>query len=177
MSLGGCRNHAEKDDLALISLECIRVTAYKLPPLHFFRAEFLEKQSFYHTSLGVPQKTDNSDRHPIVAAIRTDIDDLLDQGLGFRWVDDSRRSSLLIPVFDVAGDNYGREAPSAILSERDQRLGSVTQVIRKLNDFGHAPEVLAESNSASVTDFGLVKEAVIDAESVRMREVMDVAFF
>ena len=61
----------------------------------------------------------------------------------------------------MPGRDRRLETPSAVLPEWNQWFTAVGQIVRELNDLGHAAEVLPEPDATPVTDLRQVEEALV----------------
>src|SRR6185312_9834198 len=75
----------------------------------------------------------------------------------------------------MPGDDDRLEAAIAELTQRDERLVVVAEVVGELDDLRHAAEVLAEPDAVAEPQVALVEEAVIQVEVIAERQVRDVA--
>src|SRR3972149_602156 len=67
------------------------------------------------------------------------------------------------------------ESVRPVLSQGNQWLGGIAEPIRKLNDFRHAPEMLAETDASWITDLGEIEETLFQSLGVPVWQIREMS--
>ena len=171
-----CRYHAQEHDIPFVTLERVGVATDNLPGLHRLWAERLDEPGFDVARLRIANQADDTDCLAVVGGVSADIADCIDDRFRLSWIHCTGCGPRLIPPVHVSGHDRRFETPGAVLPKRDERLPLIREIVRELDDLGHAAEVLTQTDATLIADLREVEETLVRPVRVRMRESREVAF-
>ena len=167
----GRRHHAQEDDVSLVTLERVGVAADQASPMELGGVNGLEQDLFDALRLGRTGQADDAHGKPLVSRVGEAPLDLGDDRLGLHGIFSIGGVALSVTVFDVA-DHQRVEAVGWEVAQGVEwrAAGGVAEIVRELNDFRHATEVLAQADFLVESDLGVLIEAALRLQQRTMRK-------
>ncbi len=161
------RHHAQKDNVPFIALKRIGVTTYQPALFNDLRLETFKQLVLNELRLCLALQADHAHGTARVALVGNASYDLSQHCISLRLIQRILTTASAIPIRHVADDN--RLQPVGWVGSKRIKRGAVvriTKVVRELDNFWHAAEMLAEHDILSEADFCVSVEAALSRKSI-----------